>query len=395
MLKLVILAVVFFGLALQAPAPTPQPVGGATITEDEYLPPQPRQSIDVAGTHDSDRHHIVAPTLAHVDPSGIPLADLAAIRGAMWPSGAAATCGGLPFGPRPGAPDNTLATGFITGYSQAQQACIIAQLKAWGYTHVVMGPLVDSDGYRGLWAPNDWRGANFERFLDAAQQFWDHGLAPIVFLHPDGWSFDRTRDELTPLLQLPRAQRLLRIVVPHGWEPCRSECSSYTWAAYGQWARQTLPNALALLHTASDVDGPLGTDSRGDDNGRPNAEGWARVAPYFHGWLTQSSAFDTPDAHGDPNHPDKTNFDNWQDSFRCSVAYSYCNRFDNGYAGWPTSSAWGPGKPLRVYAGEYASHWKVWRNRPEAEAVRWGDAAIRAGADGYLDGGSVPVPVRP
>jgi hypothetical protein len=75
--------------------------------------------------------------------------------------------------------------------------------------------------------------------------------------------------------------------------------------------------------------------------------------PFIHGWLTQSAAFADANGHGDPNHPEKTNFDNWQDNFRCAVSYSYCNRFHNGYAGWPTFSAWGNGKPIRVYAGEY------------------------------------------
>jgi hypothetical protein len=327
----------------------------------------------------------------HVDPSGIPLEQLAAIRGAMWPLGTASTCGAVPLGPRPGQADNVIATDFITDYPPEVQACIVAELKARGYTHVVMGPLVDSDGYHGIWPPNDWRGANFDRFLDALQMFWDAGLAPVVFIHPDGWTFEQTRDELTPLLATPRARRLLRIVVPHGWEPCKYECSSWTWAAYGQWARTTLPAALVLLHTVCDVDAPVGTDSRGDDNGTGNATGWARVVPFYHGWLTQSCAFEHPDAHGDPNHPDKTNFDNWADLFNPNVRGSYRDRFEHGYAGWPTSSAWGAGKPLLVFAGEYSSYWRFWQHRTEAEGVAWGNRAIASGAAGYLDGGSVPV----
>jgi hypothetical protein len=77
------------------------------------------------------------------------------------------------------------------------QACIVAELKARGYTHVVMGPLVDSDGYHGIWQPNDWRGANFERFLDALQMFWDAGLAPVVFISPDGWTYEQNVDAFT------------------------------------------------------------------------------------------------------------------------------------------------------------------------------------------------------
>lgn len=348
----------------------------------------------LVATNAKGLHNMWLLTSAHVDPTNVPLRTLAAIHGAMWPQ-TQGDCDNFPrIGPRPGQATNIFATDFITEYTDDEQACGIAMLKRRGYMHVVVGPIVDSDGYHGVWTPNDWRGANFNRFLDALQKFWDNGLTPVVFGHPDGWSLEQTKNELTWLLQQPRAQRLIRIFVPHGWEPCKYECSSYTWAGYGSWARDVLPNALILLHTVADVDAPVGTDALGDDNGHPNAEGWQRVAPFYHGWLTQSNAFDAPDAHGDANHPANTNFQNWQDNFRCAVVYSYCNRLHNGYAGWPTGSAWGAGQPMQIYAGEYSAYWRFWRGRQEAEGVAWGDAAMAAGADGYLDGGSVAVTVH-
>jgi hypothetical protein len=200
---------------------------------------------------------------AHVDPSGIPLEQLAAIRGAMWPLGTASTCGALPLGPRPGQSDNVIATDFITDYTPAQQDCIIAELKARGYTHVVMGPLVDSDGYHGIWQPNDWRGANFERFLDAHQKFYDAGLAVVTFGKPDGWPLEQLQDAFTALLSTPRAQRLIRIFVPMGWEAGAAyEYSSCTWAEAGRWTRAVLPHALVLVHMVADRDAPAGTDAR-------------------------------------------------------------------------------------------------------------------------------------
>src|SRR5439155_242151 len=122
-------------------------------------------------------------------------------------------------------------------------------------------------------------------------------------------------------------------------------------------------------------------------------EGWARVTPFLHGWLAQRGAFADPSGHGDPNHPERTNFENWTELFDPNARGSYQDRFQHGYAGWPTFSAWG-NAPLRVYAGEYASYWSYWNNRPESEAQDWGDAAMRSGADGYLDGGRVPVRPR-
>lgn len=340
-------------------------------------------------------------TSAHFDPTGVPLGALAAIRGGMWPLGPVRGLPqGLTLGPRPGAPDNVIATAFFADYTPNEQYAIIAELKARGYTHVVMGPLVDSDGYHGMYAANDWRGARWSEFLDIAQRFWDAGLAPVVFISPDGWTLEQNQAEFTALLQQPRAQQLLRIVVPHGWEPERYGTSSCTWALWGQWARQVLPNALVAMHTVSDTDAPVGTDTRCNDDDKTwnpggNAAGWGRVTPYFHVWLTQSGAFADPTGTGgDRDNPTFTNFQNWQRQFDLSVRGSYRDRFERGYAGWPTGSAWGPDKPLRVVCGEYKAYWTFWQHRSEAEGVQWGDACIAAGGYGYLDSGSVAVPIK-
>src|SRR5947208_2272037 len=128
---------------------------------------------------------------------------------------------------------------------------------------------------RGLPAKAEW-----QAYLGTLQEWWDAGVAPIFFAHPDGWSFEATRDALTPLLEQPRAQKLIRIVVPSGWEPTRYDWSSCTWAAFARWGRETRPNALILIHTVSDVDAPVGTDARCDDNDHSTGEGWARVTPF-------------------------------------------------------------------------------------------------------------------
>jgi hypothetical protein len=359
------------------------------------------------------RHNFFRLLRSDVDPSTIPLEQLAAIRSAMWALGPlgstpqsallkdGSTCAvaDLQLGPRPGQADNVIATGFFLNYTEHQQDCIIAELVARGYTHVVMGPLVDSDGYHGMWAANDWRGANFSRFLDAAQKFWNGGLAPLVFISPDNWTLEQNIAEFTPLLSQPRAQKLLRIIIPHGWEPARYGTSSCTWALFGQWIRTTMPTALVGIHTESDADAPVGTDARCNDddhNWNPggNAAGWARVTPFFHFWYSQSGAFDNPTGTGgDREHPELTNFQNWYRQFDPTVKGSYRDRFEHGYAGWPTSSAWGDGKPLRVMCGEFSAYWRFWQHRTEAEAVQWGNACMAAGSYGYGDGGSVPVPV--
>jgi len=337
---------------------------------------------------------------AHVDPSGYTLQSLSAIRGAMWPQTLGA-CGNLSLGPRPGQDTNIVGTPFITEYSPAEQQCIVDQIfKARGYKNVVMGPLVDSDGYHGIWVPNDWRGANFQKFLDAVQFFWDNGLQPVVFIHPDGWSLDQTKSELTTLLQDPRAQRLLRIVVPSGWEPAGYNWSSCTWAGYFEWGRNVLPNAMILMHNAVKADGspydaPVGTDALCDDNGKPNGEGWTRVAPFLHGFLIQYDLFSgAPTPTSNPTLA-KNFAGQYVPNGIGAEVHGFRWHFVNGISGWPTFSAWGSQTPIKLYYGEGTAYGRFWQGLPESTGVLWGDYSITAGgADGYLDSGSVAVTIH-
>lgn len=332
-------------------------------------------------------HNIYRLDPDHVDPSTFDIHKLANIRGAMWPQGPAGCS--IPMGPRPGQADNIIATDFITEYDPPTQDCLISELRRRGYTHVVMGPIVDSDGYHGIYTPNDWRGANFERFLDAMQKFWDAGLAPIVFIHPDNWSLTQTQ-ELTPLFTTARAQRLMRIVVPTGWEPTRYGWSSCTWAAFAQWARQTWPNALVLIHTVGDVDAPVGTDNLCDDNGHPNGEGWTRVAPFVHGWLIQNGQDGGAYRTGPAAQPQlATNFAaQFQADGEGANQHSIAWHFVNGVAGWPTFSAWG-NTPILLYAGEQTSYTAFWQHITEPDREAWGNLCKQQPyCAGYLDGGT-------
>lgn len=364
------------GADIEVTAPGYLPLRGRlTLLRDGSCEAAP---LPVTGSHEVC---LASLTSEHVDPSHIPLRELARIRGAMW---TARWDGGL--GPRPGQPTNIISTGHIYCFSPEEQDRMLEIYKGKGYTHVVSGPtwIPDSGaGYHGQWCPDPDFSTHMEDYFDILQKFWDHGLVPIIFIHPDNWSLEQTK-ALTPLFTGARAQRLMRVVVPTGWEPTRYGWSSWTWAEYGKWARETWPNALILLHTVQDVDAPVGEDERGIDTGTGNGTGWARVVPYFHGWLTQLG-FYPGDAEG---------LQRFADSFNPNVRGSYPDRFQHGYAAWPTDSAWGPGQPLLVYAGEYAAYGSYWYDIPEAESIRWGNAAVAAGASGYLDGGSVEVPVQ-
>lgn len=343
-------------------------------------------------------------TAGHVDPSTISLRTLAAIRGAMW-----TVRGPWRFGPRPHDPSNITALEYLYSYGDpyhpmalggayhlnAEQEAMLAAYGGDGYTHCCFGPIT-AQSYRGHYPDFTFTdAATFDHWLDWLQCFWDHGLAPICFLHPDGWDLAQTQALYDPLIRgNARAQRLMRIIVPSGWEPAYYNWSSETWARYMEWGHDLLPHALILLHTVPNVDAPGGTDELGDDNGKGNDTVWARVAPTIHGWLHQSDAFARPDEIGDPNHPNNTNYDNWAALFDKHDEKSFYNRFHNGYAGWPTTSLWG-NEPICLYAGEYCSYWNYHDNRPYEEGCAWGDRAVSVGADGYLDSGSIVVPERP
>ncbi len=340
------------------------------------------------------------------DPSTVPLTELARIRGCMW-----GVRSNLPYGVRPDRDDNILAMDYFGSehrdggplFNTAQRLKMLEDYTRENYTHAVDGPIQGNDGYHGLYPI--WRGEvpsqeQWERFLDSVQQKWNAGIATIYFVRPDGWSFEKTRDVMTPFLTQPRAQRLLRIIVPGGWEPNGGiyDISSYTWAMYGKWIREIMPNALVYLHNAVKADGappdaPVGTDEHGDDStNKSNGEGWRRVAPYYHGWLVQSGPFEQP-VGVDPGARE------WAAMFNPGgdgatfhgVAWHFANAID----GWPRGSAWGDNEPLHLVSGEQSAYWQYWKNQPYWMAVERGNFAMQHGAKGYLDGGSVPVGTGP
>jgi hypothetical protein len=339
-----------------------------------------------------------------LDPATVSLRQVAALRGAMW-----TVRGPWQYGPRPGQPSNMTALEYIYSYgdpynnralggafnlNDEQRAMMAAYLED-GYTHCCFGP-VTAQSYHGEYPDFFFDDpVTFDAWLDWLEMFWQHGIIPVCFLHPDNWDLDQTRALYDPLIaNNPRAQRLMRCIVASGWEPAYYNWSAATWASYQQWGHDLLPDALILLHTVPDVDAPGGTDENGDDNGRGNDKVWHDVAPYIHGWLHQASSFEDPNTHGDPNVPANTNYDNWAALFDASDEKSFYNRFHNGYAGWPTVSLWGD-EPLCLYSGEFCSYWNYHDNRPYDEGTAWGDRSVAVGADGYLDSGIGLVPERP
>jgi hypothetical protein len=309
------------------------------------------------------------------------LEELAQIRGAMWTAR-----GPVPWGPRPGQADNCICIDYFECFTPAEQDQIIQlYVKDRNYTHAPMGPIVDA-GYHGQLPSCDWR-SNPDVYLDAALKLEDNGCHVIHFIRPDAgcagleWTVEDLERELGPVFRTQKAQDTMRIVCI-GWEPGgRYYYDNAWWVQMAEWLAKTFPNALRLIHMVADCDAPTG----GDDEkkfpaGQGNAMCWANVAPYLHGWLIQNAGY----VNQDNPIPSDAFVHEFLKQF--GGTGSMKDRFTNGYAGWPTSSAWGPGKGLKVYAAEFAAFGNYWKNFAESESRKLGQMAIAAGADGSFDG---------
>lgn len=339
----------------------------------------------------------------NVDPMRFSLGQLAAFKGAMWPR--TSICADsliLPFGPRPGQPDNIIATAYLDNYTSIQQEAIAKCLTDAGLTHVVVGGFVDWWAYHGQYIGHDYStDEGFERLLDQLQWWYNHKLIPVVFVHRDGASFEETETMMRRLVAgHPRAMKLIRIVVMSGWEPAKYEWSSCTWAKYVALGKELFPRALNTIHTTTDIDAAVGADALCNDddhnwNPEGNGGGWKRVIEAgLHAWLIQNGAYPAgPDAPG------------WADKAREFAAqfkrdgdgalYHGVAWHFGGPGGWIGDSAFGKGIPICLEAAEHTSYEAYWYNRPsDAARNAWGNLAVASGACGALDGVSVAVPVR-
>lgn len=338
------------------------------------------------------------------DPSTVSLDDLARIRGGMWTK--------MPFelavDGQPRARD-IAATDFLWNYPEEKRLTMVTHLvDVCKYTHCEVGPVVDSDGYHGTWTPNNWL-QRWDEWMDMHQYLWNHGLAPVSFIAPDGWSLERCKREITPFLLTERAQKLIRIAVI-AWEPGGDySWSSFTWAGFAQWLRETLPNALILMHNAAKADGsapdgPVGGDAAGTDenndpqhNGASNVGiGWQRVAPHIHGWLIQTGEYSGPLTDAYKNGV-KLNPEEWGAMFRSDNVGAHYHSINwhlvHGISAWPTRSAWADGRPVMLYDGEGRAYRRFWHGASQADSNSFGDYAVQCGAKGAFDGISPSTPL--
>src|SRR6185369_2122542 len=227
----------------------------------------------------------------------------------------------------------------------------------------------------------DWRG-DPSVYLHAAQKLERAGVRVVHFLRPDRgvagleWTVEDLDRELGPIFKSAEAQGTMRIVCL-GWEPGpRYYYDNAWWTEMLQWQARTFPKALRLMHMVSDCDAPVG----GQDDGQPFGTMWGNVAPYIHGWLVQNAGY----VEQDNPVPSADFMAEFIKQFDRSNPRSLVRRFKDGYDGWPTGSAWGPDKPLLVFAAEYAAFGSYWKNFPESASRDLGEAALKAGAAGYF-----------
>ena len=348
----------------------------------------------------------------HVDPWAIPDATLMNFRGALFTVEPGCQ---LPYGPRPGQPNNIAWFGSWF-YSDEQLACVDAAWKARTYTHGVMGPMV-SVGYHGTTPDIDYR-SNPAAFIASVQREYDAGFVAIPVLVPDHWGAAEgwgdhvwTVDELKShgleaIYRSPEFQKIAPVVMlcwecmgdPYGW-------SNRRYVEYLTWARSVFPNSKIILHTPPGMEAPVGDGDETDTskctadqraNGHclnGNGGAWAAVTPLINAWFEQDDELFRTPQYVDPNpkNEGRTREQNWLRKWMNdgTTPDSFVNRFTFGLSGWPTTSA-NPasinGGHLCVVAAEFMS-WSVWwENAAEDRARTYGARAKALGACGVMDG---------
>ncbi|PYR05138.1 MAG: hypothetical protein DMG00_22130 [Acidobacteria bacterium] len=172
------------------------------------------------------------------------LTERARIRGSMFTARFP-----MSLGPRPGQPSNILAMVAMPFLPQSEQDAAFGAYLDRGYTHAVSGPIVDPGGNHGIYPPSDFTQADaFNRYLDVLERGSTRGLQWIHFVKPDNWTLDEVQRELEPLYRQPRAQELLGLVIPAGWEQGRFRRTKADGGAFFRWGRDVFPNSAIGIH---------------------------------------------------------------------------------------------------------------------------------------------------
>lgn len=296
----------------------------------------------------------------------------------------------VPCGPRSNQPDNVVFTAMIDNPcfdDKAVREVAYAAYRAPGYTHWIMGPMVQK-GYHGRYPDTDWR-SNPNGYFDRVEEVWRAGFIPPQFTVPDngvcasGSHFDRAcmEREFGAIYKSPRAQALFKIVACQ-WEP--GDWRPEDWRSCSEWLKDTFPNALRVLHYESNYWAPCkGRDFQAA--GGPFKSGGdcyrnVKLENFHQVWLQETWTFGGDPAYVDPSRTPEQQFTyNLWDAER---------RIRGGYDEVTVTSAWGPGVPVDIIAFEYASYFVTTKPELASKARDWGKLALTVnGIRGFGDGG--------
>lgn len=293
----------------------------------------------------------------------------------------------MPCGPRPGRADNVLFTAQIdsTCWDAAARRLAFQTYRAHGYTHWIMGPMVQQ-GYHGQYPDSDWR-TNPDVFFDRVEEVWRAGFIPGVFTVPDtGLCADGRRvdvacleREFGAIYRSPRAQALLRVVASQ-WEP--ADWHPRQWGEVARWLADVFPDAVRVIHLPSNLAAPCHSHDLPRYGLESAAQCWvlARMDLWHQVFLQESWTFmNAPGYVETVRTPEEQFVHDLREAVR---------RLRDGQAGWPVTSAWGPGTPLDIIAFEYASYAVTPRPQLAGKARAWGALALTVdGIRGFGDGG--------
>jgi len=319
------------------------------------------------------------PVPPHFDPASLTLEQIATFRGGMWTARTAAPYGGAPsrFGPRMNQASNIAAMCYIEHLPEKwQRDRMIADYKLRGYTHAVTGSPIDPDGYHHQYPeyPGPLTQAWWDHTLTCYEEWYDAPGGPIIpafFALPEEWDVDQAERELGSFFRQERAQQLIRMVFP-AWEP---NWASAKWVRVMTWLTRTFPHAVWGVHLTPNHSAP-GLSSEIVEGVFEESHMWKAIAHMVHVFAEQSDCWFRGSAE------DRAY---WTGMWNPRMIGGWDSRFTGGYNRWPTNSAW-PKGGIWPFPAEFLSYDCYWKDRPELDAQRIGDAAIAMGARGSLDG---------
>jgi hypothetical protein len=255
-----------------------------------------------------------------------------------------------------------------------------AEYKQRGYTHFLIGPIVER-GYPG-WAGHDFRTRPAD-WVALLEELWQDDLIPVYAgAIPDGPYNVKTApgEGANPVSVAKLDAGLLAIYKRADFQ--RAVCvTTVSWegtdkdwintvpraVAVTKWVKKAFPRAFIYWHGGEDSGAPC---SYKEDGHGCEGKAWRAMAPFIHGQFWQTGSASANDV------------DLFLDNLRYEVMRFHTDHYRVG------GLRGADGKVLDVIFGEGSAYYELNRNAPESWGIYWGTLAMTVpGVRGFGDGG--------